>query len=266
MGRSIATLVTMLVMFAVLAALFAAIDMAAGVHIGLPVSSSATGTRTPTAASSRTPRATVTGTVLATVIGTVLATVTPATATATATPMPSPTEMPTPPGGVSPPHYGTQLNYTNNTSFSPAFLGALRERIIELTNRQRVAHGLSSLTESTDLDIIAAARSQDMIQRGYFGHFDPTGPLDAHGHRPAAVQELLERNAIAYAEVGENLIGDTRVPLNANTPAQVVQAWMGHPEHRANLLHPSYTTIGIGIAAENRSDGLHVVITQVFIR
>lgn len=262
----------MLVMFAVLAALFAAIDMAAGVPIGLPIFSSVAGTRTPTASAtaSRTPaataRATVTGTVLATVIGTVLATATPATATATIAPTASPTEMPTPPGGVSPPHYGTQLNYTNNTSFSPAFLGALRERIIELTNRQRAAHGLSSLTESTDLDIIAASRSQDMIQRGYFGHFDPTGPLDAQGHRPAAVQELLERNNIAYAEVGENLIGDTRVPLNAKTPAQVVQAWMGHPEHRANLLHPTYTTIGVGIAAENRSDGLHVVITQVFIR
>jgi uncharacterized protein YkwD len=264
MGRSIATLLTMLVMFAVLAALFAAIDMAAGVPLGLPIFSSAAGTRTPTAVvtAARTPSATA----RATITGTVMATSTPPTPTATASPTASPTEMPTPPGGVSPPHYGTQLNYTNNTSFSPAFLGALRERIIELTNRQRAAHGLAALTESTDLDIIAASRSQDMIQRGYFGHFDPTGPLDAQGHRPAAVQELLERNNIAYAEVGENLIGDTRVPLNANTPAQVVRAWMGHPEHRANLLHPTYTTIGVGIAAENRSDGLHVVIAQVFIR
>lgn len=242
----------MLVTFAVIGALFVAIDIGAGVRIGLPLAAGARQS-TPRATSTATPAATATA-------------VASPTATTVAGPTATPTPWPTPPGGVSPPHYGASLNYANNTSFDPAFLATLDRRIITLTNQQRAAHGLAPLSESNDLDIIAAARSQDMVKRNYFDHFDPTGPPDATGHRPAAVQELLERNNIAYAEVGENLIGNTGFPLNSGTPAQVVGAWMKHPEHRANILRASYTNVGVGIAAEMEPSGLRVVITQVFLR
>jgi uncharacterized protein YkwD len=174
--------------------------------------------------------------------------------------------MPTPPGGITPPIYGTALNYTNNTSFTATFMATLDRRIIALTNTQRTAHGLTPLAESGTLDIIAAARSEDLVKRDYFDHYDPTGPLDAQGRHAAAIQELLARNNVPYTEVGENLIGDTGYALDNGTPQQAVQAWMHHPEHRANILHAGYTTIGVGIAAEDRSDGLRVVITQVFLR
>ena len=251
-GRTVATLLTMLVTFAVIGALFVAIDIGAGVRIGVPLAAG-TPRATPRPTATAAPRATATA-------------IASPTATAILGPTVTATPWPTPPGGVSPPHYGTSLNYVNNTPFAPAFLTALDRRIIAMTNQQRTAHGLAPLTENNDLDIIAAARSQDMVKRHYFSHFDPTGPPDATGHRPAAVQELLERNNIAYAEVGENLIGNTGFPLNNGTPAQVVGAWMKHPEHRANILHASYTNIGVGIAAEMEPAGLRVIITQVFIR
>ncbi len=170
------------------------------------------------------------------------------------------------PSGDTPPHYGALLNYTNNTQFTPAFMQGLDERIIALTNAQRTAHGLASLSEDGQLDIIAASRSQDQIKRQYFDHYDPTGPVDANGRHAAAVVELLARNGVPYTEVGENLIDNTGMALDTTTPRQLVDSWMQHPEHRDNILHRGYTTIGVGMAAKKESDGLHVVFTQVFVR
>ncbi len=271
-GRTVAALIVMLVVFAVVGAFFIALDNMAGVHVNasIPFLSAVTPTVTraaggppassPTGAASR---ATATATLTSTL------SVTPsATATPDVTPIPaaSATPWPTPPGGITPPRYGVQPNYLNNTSFTAAFAQSVDASIISLTNAERSKRGLSVLAENQMLDIIAAARSQDMIKRNYFDHFDPTGPLDQQGRHIAAVQELLTRNSITYSEVGENLIRNTGFPLSTATAAQVVRAWMNHPEHRANILHPSYTTIGVGLAAQNQPAGLRVVITQIFIR
>ncbi len=291
-GRSLATLLIMLVCFALLCAFFLAIDNAAGVRVRLPslIASAPTpthsGAASPTAplgtrvsgatvgatpsqtrgtqtvaANAGTNDPTVTAVASASPAGQV--TETPAPDTPTATPT---VPMPTPADGVTPPRYGALPNYPNDTSFTADYLSQLAQRIIDLTNQQRVAHGLSKLSPMASLDIIAASRSQDMIQRHYFDHYDPTSPLDARGHHLAAVQELLTRNHIAYQEVGENLISNTGRALDDGTPAKAVQAWMDHPEHRANILHPSYTQIGVGIAATYQNNVLHVIITQILLR
>jgi len=168
--------------------------------------------------------------------------------------------------GDTPPHYGALLTYTNNTQFTPAFMQTLDEQIIALTNAQRATHNLAPLREDGQLDIIAASRSQDQIKRNYFDHYDPTGPVDANGRHAAAVVELLARNNVPYTEVGENLINHIGLALDASTPRELVDSWMRHREHRDNILHGGYATIGVGMAAENESDGLHVVFTQVFVR
>lgn len=275
-ARTITGLLIMLIAFAVLGAFFIALDSASGVHVRLPSLFVASGPgRTPTphpTAARATPRpspsptigtVSPTSTASAGITGTATAT---ATSTAPISPTTTPSPFPAPPGGITPPHYSVLLDFPNNTSFTPAFMRSLDTRIIALTNDQRAAHGLGKLTESTALDFIAAARCEDMIARSYFDHYDPTGAVDAQGRHAAAVQELLARDDIAYTEVGENLVGNTDLPLDARSPGQVVRAWMNHPEHRANILHAAYTTIGVGMAAQNQATGLRVIITQVFVR
>lgn len=284
MGRSVITVAVMLATFAVFTALFVGLDAASGIPVRLPVlavgvAPRRTPTPTPRPIATTAPSATSTVATAAPTPSnapTISATRPSATASGnfnagavTATPTAggaSATALPTPPGGISPPRYGTLLNYPNDTAFTIDYMQMLDERIINLTNQQRSQHGLAQLSETGALDIIAAARSQDLVQRNYFDHYDPTGALDSRGHHPAAVQELLQRDGIRYAEVGENLIGRKGFPLDLSTPSQVVQAWMSHPEHRANILHASYTEMGVGIAAQNEADGLYVVITEVFLR
>jgi len=225
----------------------AALSSATGTTGIAPASVTATAAGTPSATDT-TPSASVTGTLTPTTTGTVTA-----TGTVSAT-------------GDTPPHYGALLNYPNNTQFTPAFMQSLAEQTIALTNAQRAAHGLPTLSESGQLDIIAASRSQDQIQRQYCGHYDPTGPVDANGKHAAAVQELLTRDGVSYTEVGENLICRVGYALNSATPHALVDSWMQHPEHRDNILHAGYTMIGIGMAAKDEPDGLHVIVAQVFVR
>ena len=284
MGRAVATVLVMLVTIVVFGAAFFAVDAAAGLRLSVPASPAGKAThgagsaRAPLTATpgsqhllmiSRTP--VLSGTVLGgdAITPTATLTSTPSGGATTDTqtpPVASTSPFPTPPDGVTPPRYGTLPNYPNNTPFTSMFLQSIDTSIITLTNEQRAAHGLGALVEDKSLDVIAASRSEDMVKRDYFDHFDPTGPVDTLGHRIAAVQELLARNGITFSEIGENLVRNTGLPLNNDTPAQVVQAWMNHREHRANILNPGFTRIGVGVAAENQPAGVRVVITQLFMR
>ncbi len=225
----------------------AALSSATGTTEAASVSVTAAAAGTPSATDTAPASVTTTGTLTPTTTGTVTA-----TGTVSAT-------------GDTPPHYGALLNYPNNTQFTPAFMQSLAEQTIALTNAQRTAHGLPTLSESGQLDIIAASRSQDQIQRQYCGHYDPTGPVDANGKHAAAVQELLTRDGVSYTEVGENLICRAGYALTTATPRALVDSWMQHPEHRDNILHAGYTMIGIGMAAKDEPDGLHVIVAQVFV-
>ena len=38
------------------------------------------------------------------------------------------------------------------------------------------------------------------------------------------------------------------VAAGFNSPGDVMNAWMGSPDHKANILNPHYTDIGVGCA------------------
>lgn len=102
------------------------------------------------------------------------------------------------------------------------------------TNRHRSEHGRAALRRVAALDAAAAAKLADMFERQYFAHESPTGEGPA---------DVIEGAGYAYVTVGENLAlggfeGD----------AELVQAWMDSPGHRANILESKFTEIGIAAA------------------
>lgn len=120
------------------------------------------------------------------------------------------------------------------------------QQAINLLNSDRAANGLPALKVNSQLTTLARNYAQDMIKRGFFSHYNPEGqsPFDR-----------MQQAGISYNYAGENLAINTSVPT-AET------AFMNSAGHRANILSPNYTEVGIGLA-RNASGQLYAV--QEFI-
>ncbi|MED3764544.1 CAP domain-containing protein [Ureibacillus sp. FSL K6-8385] len=106
-------------------------------------------------------------------------------------------------------------------------------QVVELTNAERAKAGLKPLEMYSPLMAAAKVKSQDMANLGYFSHTSPTYGSPFDQMRAAGIQ---------FRAAGENIAQGQR------TPEQVVNAWMNSPGHRANILNPNYTHIGVGFA------------------
>ena len=96
-------------------------------------------------------------------------------------------------------------------------------------NRVRAQYGLHALRLDTHLQRAAVAHSREMIATDVF----------AHGAFARRMLRFDVRGRIA----GENLAWGTG---DASTAHAIVAAWLASPEHRANLLRPSFMRIGVG--------------------
>lgn len=103
-----------------------------------------------------------------------------------------------------------------------------------LTNGDRAAAGLPALSQNALLDKAAQMKAEDMATRGYYSHTTPEGYQPFH---------WFDVVGYTYLNVGENL--DVIYSGDENT---INNAWMGSPGHRANILLPQFTEIGVGVA------------------
>jgi uncharacterized protein YkwD len=138
--------------------------------------------------------------------------------------------------------YRLQRLLSSNDSLQP--LAAQEAQMLALLNQTRLQFGLQPLTLDPTLQNAARAHSADMVANDYFEHVSPRfgTPMDR-------MQAAGER-ATYY---GENIA----LALDAN---QAEIAFMHSPGHRANILDPHYTRVGIGAV----KDGLMVMFTQDF--
>ena len=111
---------------------------------------------------------------------------------------------------------------------------ATRAHLLVLVNQQRASNNLSPLTDNPHLDTAAQDYAQVLVADTCFGHTCGAQP-DFTGRDESA-------GYAAWTMLGEN------VAAGQLTPEAVVAAWMGSPEHRANILRPEFTDIGLGIA------------------
>ena len=104
-------------------------------------------------------------------------------------------------------------------------------QVITLVNQERAKQGLKPLSGDAALNKMALAKARDMSQGKYFSHTSPTygSPFD-----------MMKQFGISYRYAGEN------IAMGQKTPAEVVNAWMNSEGHRANILSPNFTLIGVG--------------------
>jgi uncharacterized protein YkwD len=108
-----------------------------------------------------------------------------------------------------------------------------------LVNRERTQRGLKALTLNQILSSASLEHSTDMVRRDYFEHATPEGRSVGDRLRAAGYARGVRASA------GENLAYGVGKKA---TPAAIVNAWMHSPGHRADILRPTFTEIGIGIA------------------
>ncbi|WP_306214853.1 CAP domain-containing protein [Actinoplanes sp. RD1] len=113
----------------------------------------------------------------------------------------------------------------------------LERRVVSLVNEERRRAGRPRLTEHPLLGAAARAHSADMAKREFYSHVSPEG---------STVADRVAATGYLFAAVGEN------IAWGQENPMQVVTAWMRSPGHRANILHPDYTELGVGVADHRR--------------
>ncbi|WP_327715147.1 CAP domain-containing protein [Streptomyces sp. NBC_00490] len=121
---------------------------------------------------------------------------------------------------------------------TPGDLSRTASEVVDLTNRERARHGLPPLTVDPFLTTAAQAHSADMIARDFYSHTSPDG------------SQPWDRAAAAGS--GRRSIGEN-IACGQRSPAEVVEGWMNSPGHRANILKPGFTHIGIGFAGGGSS-------------
>jgi uncharacterized YkwD family protein len=151
----------------------------------------------------------------------------PVTQTPKPVPTPVPTTTPIPPT-TSP---NSQLTLTQDELL-----------IVNLVNQERVKAGLQPLKVNFKLVKIARLKAQDMADNNYFSHTSPTygSPFD-----------MMKAEGVGYRYAGENIAGN-------RTASAAMTAWMQSEGHRANILNPRFTHIGVGAAYQASPYNIYV--------
>lgn len=122
-------------------------------------------------------------------------------------------------------------------------LHSIALQIHNLVNDERTSNGLPQLSWSEKISNVASAHSSDMIENNYVGHIDKQGNN--------AVQRMSNSGINCISGYGgeniELLQGYSANQISQNT----IDDWNSDPEHKSNLLNPTYNEEGIGIFIEN---------------
>ena len=125
------------------------------------------------------------------------------------------------------------------------------KRLLAMLNHDREAAGLSALVWDDRVAAVARAHSEEMRETKIVAHISPKTGSAADRVRAAGIKTavVLENVARAYG------VGEAHAGL------------MNSPGHRANLMSPQATHVGIGVVlGEEVSGRREMFLTQVFIR
>jgi uncharacterized protein YkwD len=115
-------------------------------------------------------------------------------------------------------------------------------------NKARATAGLPALTFDPDLARVARAHSRDMLTHDFIAHISPTtgSPADRVAKAGIAVDRLAE-------DIG-----------TSGSPEELHQGLMRSPGHRAAILDPRSTRVGVGVAVPPAGQHFRVVGTELF--
>lgn len=127
------------------------------------------------------------------------------------------------------------------------------QKYVELTNKERVARGLSQLVIDPLLVEVGRKHSREMSEKSYFSHTSPTSGLATAMDRYLAD----ERRRPTWALVGENLFYCSIVDIDRGHTA-----FMNSKGHRDNILESRFERMGVGIYVSPKGE---LYVTEMFL-
>ncbi|MEK7602302.1 MAG: CAP domain-containing protein [Patescibacteria group bacterium] len=121
--------------------------------------------------------------------------------------------------------------------------------LADLVNTDRSINKIGTLTVNPTLTAIAQAKANDMAEKGYFAHVSPEGNNPWY---------WFKQGGYLFTYAGENLAVDF------SDSADVEQAWMKSPTHRANILNDNFTEVGIATAVGTYEGHQTIFVVQEF--
>jgi len=135
---------------------------------------------------------------------------------------------------------------TGGSSYLASVLSAV---LVDLTNTERAKNDAAPLTTNPQLQEAAQLKANDMAAKSYFSHNTPEGYTPWY---------WLDKVGYTYDYAGENLA------INFFDSADVENAWMNSPGHRANIVKTNYTQIGIATATGTYQGKNTIFVVQFF--
>jgi len=155
----------------------------------------------------------------------------------------APAEPATDPGAADPTQQTLPLPDPTSRARS-----TLTEDVVRLTNAARAQEGLAPL------------RPNDALMKSAQDYAVALAPGDCFAHDcppvPAQRDRIAQAGYGGWKRIGENIAAGDR------TAEAVMAGWLDSPGHRANILRPEYTEIGVGVATGTGKYGTYWV--QVF--
>ncbi len=130
-----------------------------------------------------------------------------------------------------------------NCDTTSAAMTAGEQAALDALNAYRQANGVAPLKPSPNLNRAAAFMAEDLVAKGYWSHFEPSGR--------SPFQRAVDCG-YASSNVGENL-------AMASGGSNVIELWKTSPSHDANMLKPQWRVAGIGYAGSRWSLVMGVV-------
>lgn len=134
----------------------------------------------------------------------------------------------------------------------PLTVPEARRYMVRLINRDRAAHGLGSVTLDEGAPTLAGQRhAEDMVRLGYLGHWGSDGSVPEQRHTEAGGADMVLENALCFTDEARRQVD----PSPRIDPGQIERAESlffdevpPNDGHRRNILKPTHTRVGIGVA------------------
>ena len=144
----------------------------------------------------------------------------------------------------------------------PMGLAPAESQFILLINAERTSRGENALTVDPLLVATARAHSREMSDLNYFDHHSPTPGLDTPMDRFLKGLSAEGESIPPYLLVGENIYYCSVFNDHYNVQYGH-QALMNSPGHRANILEPRFTKVGVGVYQDASGQ---FWVTEMFLR